>query len=262
MQLQQLALLDGLRPRGDGPPVGRLRPHGHRGREARLRRPRGLVRRPGARRRAVGDAAEPAYTAARRALVGERGVARAAAGVAGRAVAGLPRMPGRRGRGGRRVRRRGADARPRGRAGRRRHLPPRRRRPARQHGLGDAERRLAADLARDPRARLLPGHPRADVLAGRGPAELARAGQAPAHDADAVARAARRRGRARVRHAGRRPAGPVVAPVPAVALRRRAEPPGGHRRADVHVDALPVARSTRGSRSRGTWRSSRGSARA
>ena len=36
-------------------------------------------------------------------------------------------------------------------------------------------------------------------------------GQAPAHDAHAVARAARRRAAARVRHAGRRPAGPVDA---------------------------------------------------
>ena len=51
------------------------------------------------------------------------------------------------------------------RADPRRHLPSRRRRPLRQPRLGDAQRRLAAELARDRRARVLPRHARADVLA-------------------------------------------------------------------------------------------------
>ena len=44
--------------------------------------------------------------------------------------------------------------------GPRRHLPSRRDRPARQHGRGDAVGRLAAELAGDPGARLLPQHAR------------------------------------------------------------------------------------------------------
>ena len=48
----------------------------------------------------------------------------------------------------------------------RRHLPHRRRGPLGQHGLGHAVGRLAAVLAGDPGARLLPGHPAADDLAG------------------------------------------------------------------------------------------------
>ena len=50
----------------------------------------------------------------------------------------------------------------------RRHLPPRRRRPLGQPGLGDPVGRLAAVVTDDPRARLLPGHPAADDLARRG----------------------------------------------------------------------------------------------
>ncbi len=252
----------GLRPRGDGPPVGRLRPHGPRVREARVRRPRGVVRRSGVRGRAAGDAGERCVRRGAPGARGRGGVVRPAAGVAGRAVAGAAADPGRRGGRGRRVRRRGAHARPRGRPGRGRHVPRRRRRPAREHGLGDAERRVAALLPRDPGPGPVPGHARADVLADRGAAERARAGQAPAHDADPVARAARRRGRARVGHAGRRRTGPVVAAVPPVAsglraatCRRRSTRRRSRRRTSRR-------RSTRGSRSPGTWRSSRGPARA
>ena len=50
---------------------------------------------------------------------------------------------------------------------RRRHLPSRHHRPLGQHGLGDAERRLAAKLAGDPGARLLPRHAAADRVARR-----------------------------------------------------------------------------------------------
>ena len=62
MQLQTLALLEGFDLARDGPPVGRVRPHRPRVREARVRRPRGVVRRPGVRRRAARDAAEPRRT--------------------------------------------------------------------------------------------------------------------------------------------------------------------------------------------------------
>ena len=61
-----------------------------------------------------------------------------------------------------------ADRRPH-RRGARRHRAFRHRRPGRQHGVGDAVRRLAAILAGHSRARLLPRHARADVLAGGGP---------------------------------------------------------------------------------------------
>ena len=44
--LQQLALLDGYDLGADGPRLRRLGAHRHRGRQTRLRRPRGLVRRP------------------------------------------------------------------------------------------------------------------------------------------------------------------------------------------------------------------------
>ena len=67
----------------------------------------------------------------------------------------------------------------RGRADARRHRAPRRRRPLRQHDLGDAERRLAAELAGDPGARLAARHARADVLARGGSAVLARPGTRP-----------------------------------------------------------------------------------
>ena len=83
---------------------------------------------------------------------------------------GLGRLPALVADGRRAGRRRGADA--------RRHRPRRRRRPVREHALGNAERRLAAELADDPRARLAARHARADVLARGGIAVVARAGQA------------------------------------------------------------------------------------
>ena len=61
------------------------------------------------------------------------------------------------------------------------HLPRRRRRPVRQHRLGHPQRGLAAVLAGHPRARLLPGHPGADVHAGARAAGDAGSRQAPAH---------------------------------------------------------------------------------
>ena len=75
------------------------------------------------------------------------------------------------------------------------HLPRRRRRPVRQHRLGHAQRGLAAVVAGRPRARLLPGHPGADVHAGARAAGDAGARQAPPHHAVPEPRAARRRAR-------------------------------------------------------------------
>ena len=82
--------------------------------------------------------------------------------------------------------RRRADRRPPGRNARR-HRAFRHRRSGRQHGVGDAVRRLAAVVAGHSGARLLSRHSRADVLARGGPSRLARARQAAAHDAVAHA---------------------------------------------------------------------------
>ena len=162
----------GLRPRRDGTRVRRVRPHRHRVREARVRRPRGLVRRSRLRRRPARRAALAGVR--RRAARARR--RRFVAGAAAR-LAGRPRAAARRARRGdaRRARRRRADA--------RRHRPSRRRRPLGEHGRRDAERRLALGRAGDPGARLLSRDARADVLARGGPAELAGAGEAAAHDA-------------------------------------------------------------------------------
>ena len=129
------------------------------------------------------------YATARRALVGDEASAELRPGRRRAAAVACARGAGAGGR------RRRADP--------RRHLPPRRRRPLRQPRLGHAERRLAAELARDPRARVLPRHARADVLARGGPAGVAGGRAAAAHDALAVAGAARRRHGAGVRHARR-----------------------------------------------------------
>ena len=86
------------------------------------------------------------------------------------------------------------------------------------------------------------------------PASLVRR-PAAAHDAVAVAGAARRRHGAGLRHARRRPAGPVVARVLPRPRRVRAGPAGGDRRADVPHDRTSRARSTRARPSRGGWRS-------
>ena len=189
--LQQLALLAGFDLAGLERGRTRVRPHGRRVRQARVRRSRGLLRRSRVRRGADGRAAV------------RRATTPSAAGwsaSAPRSSCGPGRIAGHGGavgaaRAGRRddVAHAGAhgageldDA---GRgvdepalAGARRHLPPRRHRPPRQHGLGDAVRRLAAELAGDPGARLLPRHPRPDVLARGGPAGQPRArasGRAP-----------------------------------------------------------------------------------
>ena len=174
--------------------------HDHRVREARLRRPGSLVRRPGLHGRAARRPAVPGVRGGAPRAARRGGLGRATSRLA-RRLRAAPAAAGRRSTDRARCRR--ADA--------RRHGPPRRRRPPREHGLGDAERRLALGRARHPVARLLPRHARADVLARGRPAELARAGQASPHDALADARRAQRGVAPRARHAGRRPAGPVDA---------------------------------------------------
>ena len=229
-----------LRPRGPVP--GRARPHRRRVHEARVRGSGGLLRRPGLRRRPA--RAAPLAVVRRRAPAADR------RGRVGRAA---PRRrtsadPRRGGDGGRRRR---ADA--------RRHRPPRRGRPLRQPRVGDAERRLAAELPGDPGARLAARHARADVLARARPAELAGAGEAPADDALPRARAAPGRAVPRVGHARRRHAGPVVAPRPPPPPRPRREPAGGDRRARVPHRPLPELVPSRGRRSRSRSPSSRAS---
>ena len=181
--LQQLALLKGFDLDGLDPDQRGFRPYPGGMLQARLCRPREILRRSRFRRGADGDAAvrclqRRAPQAGRR-----QGVARIASGL-GR---GLRRRgeAAPRGRPAPRRRRHGrgrADGRPH-RRGARRHRAFRHRRPGRQHGVGDAVRRLAAILAGDPRARLLPRHACADVLAGGRPSRRAGAGQAAAHHA-------------------------------------------------------------------------------
>ena len=91
------------------------------------------------------------YSDERRALVGEEAAAEVEPGL-GR----LPRI------------REAVATRGLRRADARRHRAPRRRRPLRQRRLRDAERRLAPELAGDPRARLAARHAGADVLARGG----------------------------------------------------------------------------------------------
>ncbi len=111
---------------------------------------------------------------------------------------------------------------------------------ARQHGVVDALGRLAAFLADNSRARLLSRHPRADVLARRGPSGRAGAGKTPAFDADADDGVARRRALSRLGFARRRPAGPVDhADVPA-ARPCQHEFAGGDRRAGLALGAFPI----------------------
>ena len=113
-----------------------------------------------------------AYNDQRRSLIGEDASPRAAAGAdrrlrRRRATALMVERAGHcPRRGARRYRRADRPPRPAGRRGTRRHLPRGRHRSPRQHGRGDAVWRLAAELAGDSGARLLPRHARPDVLAG------------------------------------------------------------------------------------------------
>ena len=121
----------------------------------------------------------------------------------------------------------------------RRYVPPRCRRPLRKPRLGDAERRLAAELARDPGARVRAGHAGADVLARGRAAGVACTWSPSAHDAVAVAGAARRRHRALVRNARAATSRTSGRSSSSSRSRLRPRPAGRDRRADVPYRALP-----------------------
>ena len=237
--LQQLALLDGEL---GAVPRRRPRPHRGRGREARVRGPRGLVRRLGAG--AAGRCCSRAeYADERRALIGAEASAELRPGGPAAAAA---RPAARRGRGA------GVGEPTRGDTC---HL--------------DVADRFGNLVSATPSGGWLQSSP---AIAGLGfclgtraqmfwledglPASL-RAGRAAAHDAVAVAGGARRRHRAGVRHAGRRPAGPVVVRVLPRPRRVRPGPAGGDRRADVPHRRTSRARSIRARPRRGGWRSRR-----
>ena len=153
----------------------RIDPHRDRGRQAGVRRSRGLVRRSQAHRRADRGPAVGRLHGRAPAARHRPGVSRAGAGIARRQAASPARVRHRRRFGcSARQRDRRADAR-RHRAGRRDpgrrraraggHLSPGHRRPVRQPDLRHAERRLAAEFAGRARPRLLPGHQGPDVRA-------------------------------------------------------------------------------------------------
>ena len=108
-----------------------------------------------------------------------------------------------------------------------------------------------------PEARILPRHPRPDVLAGRRSSRGAWAGPAAAHHLVADLGAARRRALPRLGLAGRRPAGSVDhAALPAARCGRH-ESAGSHRRAGLALRAfshlvLAAHRAARRPRRRGT----------
>ena len=152
-----------------------------RGAQARLRRPRGLVRRRGrrARRRRCSRRSTPRERAA---LIGDRASAELRPGRPGRARSRAcpptsgPAPPRRQhpadaddGRADRAV----------GRGDPGRHLPRGRRRPLGQHDLRDAQRWLAAELPDDSGAGLSAGQQVADVLAGGGAASSLAPGRRP-----------------------------------------------------------------------------------
>ena len=189
----------------------RLRAHGDRVRQAGLRRPRGLVRRPASPTCRWPTCCREAYNAERRRADRRRAPSPASCG---------PGSPGRPRRPGCRRTRRAATAlgaeptvapapasRPCAATGGTRgdtcHLDVVDR--LRQHGLGHAQRRLAAELAgRSPGWASALGTPGADVLAAGGPARPRCApGTRPRTTLSPVAGAARRRAVAGVRHARR-----------------------------------------------------------
>ena len=190
--LQQLALLEGFDLDAHGPGRRRVRAPGGRGaklafadREAWYGDPTSTCR--------WTTLLSRAYNAERRKLIGEPrprwscGRARPTARRAGRSPSALGGAAG--------AADVGADRRPASRpvgarsaSIARRHLPPRRRRPLGQHGLGHAVAAAGCSPRRSiPELGFCLGTRGADVLAGGGPADAPRARQAAAHHAVAVA---------------------------------------------------------------------------
>ena len=110
--------------------------------------------------------------------------------------------------------------------------------PGRQHDFVDAVGRLAAFLAGDPRARLLPRHPRANVLAPRRPSGGARPRPAAAHHTVTDDGAARRRAVPRLGLARRRRAGSMDRAILFASCPRRHEYAGIDRRAGLAFRAF------------------------
>ena len=257
-----------LRSRGNGAAEPGVPAHRHRVRQARLCRSRGLVRRPRLRRGADGDTAQRGLQRRAPPPGERRSLPRAAPGCGRRARAApakcRPRHPYRRacgrlgGHGRAGPARRGGDGRAepcRTRRRRQRHRARRRDRPLGQHGRGHAERRLAAELAGDPGARLLPRLARADVLArGRLSGEPG-TGEAAAHDLEPGPRPARGRALYGVRLSGRGRPGPVGAPLLPAPPPPRPQSPGGDRPAEPSSRSTGRTPSFRASPSRAKWRS-------
>ena len=245
--LQQLRLLEGFDLAGDGPELGGVHPHDHGVREARVRRSRGVVRRPGLHRRAARDAP----------------LARVRGGTA-RAAWATSRRPscGRAART-RASRRPSATRRSRRASASRRVATPSISTSSTAGGTWSPRRRAAAGSgARRSSRRSASASARARRCSGSRTACRTRSRRASAR-----ARRSRRRwppaaaSRTSRRHAGRRPAGSVDAPHLPRPRPFRTRPPGRDRRAEpphggVPVELLPArdpaaARRGRGSRRRG-----------
>ena len=233
---------------------------GHRMRQARLCRPRSLVRRSGSFVDVpMDDLLSETYTAERRKLIGERASLEIRPGAPG---GRKPKMPALRlpvtnaagsGEPTRALESAGAgepDAAGRGPT-RRRYLPSSTvDGPLGQYRFRHAVRRLAAELADHPRARLLPRHAGPDVLAGGRACQQPRAGQASAHHAVAVS--ASRATASPTWPSARRAATSrtVVAQLLPAPCASWHEPAGGDRRAHTSTTTTRRVRSIRARRSR------------
>src|SRR5215475_573593 len=102
-----------------------------------------------------------------------------------------------------------------------------------KHDLRDAERRLAAELPGDSRARVPARHPSADAVAGRGPRLVVGSRAPPSYDAHPDDGASRWSAGAGLRLSWWRSARAVAVDLPAPAHRGRPTAAGGDRRADV-----------------------------
>ena len=130
----------GVRPRRRWATRRRLRPHGHRVREARVRRSRGMVRRPDFVDVPLTSCCRAAYAASGAGSIGDDASFELRPGSPGGRE---PRLPSTGRAAAPAWRRRAVGGPTRGDT-----VPHRRRRPFGQHGLCNAERRLAAELAR------------------------------------------------------------------------------------------------------------------
>src|ERR1700729_4056025 len=108
-----------------------------------------------------------------------------------------------------------------------------------QHGLSYSVGRLAPELARYSRSRVLSRHAGADVLPRIRPSELATPERSATNHTESVAGISRWEAVDGIWDSRGRPTGPVVPGVLLLGRSRRSEPSGGDRRARVHVGAFP-----------------------